>query len=215
MTLADRFCRGTCFGLVLLCIFVVNTGCRSSRPAAVVELRATDDSRRMEQRFSKAYFSRDAGGDYDFVLFEQVNPSGKGSKRGTIDNIDAPPLTQVLHIKVLWRAKTMFRGDAPSATNCTLRYTVLAGDDSGAVTYDGVGFANVYGSDAQVRVILSNASLKPSGKRGTLEDPIGQSTLETDFKAKHDSTAVKDILSMARDAGITDRTNPPPRPPTP
>lgn len=214
--LADRFRRGVCFGLTLLfCFITLATGCRSTRPAAVVELRAVDDSRRMEQNFSKAYFSRDAGGDYDIILFEQSNPSNKSSKKATIAHVEAQTLTEVLHIKVLWRAKSMFRGDAPSATNCTLRYAVVAGDDSGAVTYDGVGFANVYGSDSQVRVILSNATITPSGKRGTLDDPIGPSILEADFKAKRDSTAVKDILSMTRAAAATDRSNPPPRLPTP
>jgi hypothetical protein len=201
MKLNDRTRRGLCFGLMLVLSTLV--GCRSNRPAATVELRAVDESRVMEQRFQKAFFTRDAGGDYDIVLLDQ---------NGGLKQTDAA-LTHVLHIRVLWRSKSMMRGDSPTATNCSLRYAVLNGE-VGAVTYDGVGFASVYGGDDQVRVMLSNATLTPAATRGDLNDPLGKSTITADFKARRNSTTVKDLIAMTRDAAA-DRTNPPPRPPGP
>ncbi|HRK31313.1 MAG TPA: hypothetical protein PLD59_09565 [Tepidisphaeraceae bacterium] len=207
MTLADRSCRGLGFGLVIAALLL--TGCRSSRPAATVQFRAVDASGLMEQPFQKAYFTRDAGGDYDIVLLEQAGDSTRNGK-ALASNV---PLTHLLHIKVLWRAKTMIRADSASASNCSLRYTVLSGAE-GTVSYDGVGFAAVYGGDEQVRVMLKNATLTPGATRGGLADPLGKATLTADFKAKLNSEAVKDLLSMARDA-TAERLNPPMRPPTP
>lgn len=193
-------------GLALLTLFLLVAGCKSTRPAAEVEMTSVEQSRRLEQSFKSAWFARDAGGDFDIVL---LNPIGETARRQT-----AEPLMHLLHIKVLWRPKKMIRADAPSATNCTLRYVVMTGDQSESVVYNGVGFANVYGSDDQVRVMLSNATLTPVGATGALSDPIGKAMIKADFKARHDSARVKELLAISRSVN-GDRATPPARPPTP
>jgi hypothetical protein len=196
-------------------VLLALTGCQANR-AADVQLRSLDGGREMSQRFTQASFSRNEGGDYDIVLVEAAMPQtdhrrGKGD---AIEPSDAVPLTQVLHVKVLWRPKRAIRPDSPTATNASVHWSVLAGDGTGRVDYDGVGFANVYGGEDQIRAILRNVTLQPAGRTGTLNDPIGPSSLEADFKARRDPAKVHSVLEMTRQrtapAVAADARNSPP-----
>lgn len=191
-----------------------NFGC-NSKPTATIEVISSETGRTLNQQFSQAYFTRSEAGDCDLVLIEQANPEIRRDikPRGAIGTVDAPPLTHVMHIRVLWRPKLAVRPDSPTATNSTVRWAVIADDGSGRIDYEGAGFAKIDGGADQVSAMLRNVSLKPAIKSGNLADPMGHAKVEADFKARNDPRMVRHALELLRTPETP--VTPPPRSPGP
>ncbi|MCS7033168.1 MAG: hypothetical protein NZ561_04130 [Phycisphaerae bacterium] len=216
--------------LVGLLTIPLASGC-ATRPAAGIRLHRLEDSHRLTQSFSNAYFSSAQQGAYDIVLVEQTEPKNAPRDSRKPTSPLASPLTHVMHVRVLWKPKKAIRADSPTATNASVNWSVMTADGTSRIDYEGVGFANVYreGED-RILVRLSNVVIRPSGKSEGLGDPIGTSRLVASFKAQRDPRMVRSMLAMARpqtasaqgnspgsnpDAPGTVLATPPARPPTP
>jgi hypothetical protein len=216
-TLGSRIFRNVSIFCLLAAPMLAGCG---AKPAANVKLTAMDDSRKLEQTFTNAYFNTGAGGAYDILLVEQAQATTeKRSGMGDGIAIGSTPLTHIMHVRVLWRPKKAIRADSPTATNASVTWSVIAGDGSGRIDYDGVGFANVYGGDDEIIVRLANIAIKPAASTG-LGDPIGASRLNANFKAKRDPRMVKSLVAKTKQnnaaaAASMDTISPPARHPGP
>lgn len=199
---------------LLVVSLLVLVGCKS-KPTATIEVTSSETGRILNQQFSQAYFTRTEAGDCDLVLIEQANPEIRRDMkpRGAIGTVDAPPLTHVMHIRVLWRPKLAVRPDSPTATNSTVRWAVIADDGSGRIDYEGAGFVKVDSGTDRASVMLRIVSLKPTSKSGNLADPMGNAKIEADFKAKNDPRMVRHALELLRTPETP--VTPPPRSPGP
>lgn len=206
-----------------LLLSALSLGCMGTRPAAKVSLTSNGDAtvKAMNMSFAKAYFSRQEGGDYDIVLVDQTAAGARPADRGDgMESVDVAPLTQVLHVKVLYRPKRNSRGGNPVATNASIDWTVMSGDGAeGRINYTGVGFANVYGSDEQIRVQLRDFKMTEASKFGDIADPIGPAELQADFKARLDVQSVRGFLAAVKPVGASPSAaavdGPPARQPSP
>ena len=145
-------------------------------------VRSVDKGQTFQQRFTSAYAGKDDLGDYDVVLAK-----------------DAGGVRQVVHVRVLWRPMKGTKVDHPSATNATIDWVVWdqsQGRDAGYIAYTGAGFVNLQRSGNTARLDIRNATLSPTARQGSIQDPVGRTKVTGTVVARANRDQVDALLSQ-------------------
>ena len=180
--------------LSALVLLLLTVGCAGNSTSLTVQSRQNGQT--YQQRFSKAYAGRSPRGDLDVVLVQNAGPD-----RATRD------VWQVMHVRVLWKPMKGVKLDNPTATNATIDWYVMGGDETnpaqapGLVAYTGAGFVRVNKSGGLTKLEIRNATLRPTAREGGMADPIGPAKLQGTIVARTGSgEQVRELLTKARDA---------------
>jgi hypothetical protein len=192
------------FVLLALSIFLLlqlPAGC-SSGPAWLT-FRSAHAERQYSQRFSRAYFTRTADGEYDVVLVEDgIVPSTPAKRAGPITASAMAPLSQMVHLRVLWRPLKGVKPDHPSATNAVIDWYVRSNDSGDTegdyLHYRGAGFVTVDESHDRAGFAIRSARVELSDSSGRMQDPLGESVLTGSFVATRNAGLVGSTLASIR-----------------
>ncbi len=148
---------------------------------ASIRLTPTNGNAVLSQHFDDAYAVVRQTGEMDVVL----STTPKGAE-----------LTQLMHLRVLWKPMRGTKTDQPSTTNATIDWNIAGRNES--LSYTGAGFVLAYRSGDDLQVTIRNAMLKLGSQRGGITDPIGPATLQGKFNAKIDAQRVDAALATLR-----------------
>ena len=192
--------RGIALSITLVALTAA--GCKSGK----TDMRVTSLQTRQQyvQTFEEGYARHNAAGDVDVVVTKEFRPLNRvvGGERTTGsaagEKLDHN-LRQVLHVRVLWQPMRGTKTDSPTATNATLSWYVF--DDVGQprmIEYSGAAFVDVSRKGGKTILAVRNATLKPTGRAGDLNDPIGPAKVHGRIVAKNSRLRVEDLLSETR-----------------
>jgi hypothetical protein len=187
--------------LLALAFALFTTGCAG--PTTQLTVRSLDRRQTYQQRFDSAYAGRSEQGDYDVVLVK-----GGGSVR------------EVMHVRVLWKPMKGTKLDHPSATNAVIDWIVWDGsqgpDGGGAfIAYTGAGFVDLSRSGDTAKLDIRNATLSPTSRHGSMNDPLGRTKLTGTVVARTNRDQVDALLSQVQSTvAAAQPTTPPRQPPT-
>lgn len=201
-----RFFAGAILALAGLAF---GSGCSSKNGS--LSLRSNNSKLEYSQKFTRAYYSRNENGEYDIVLLEDGIIPKRSKSDAPIIASAAAPLNQTVHIRILWRPLRGSKPDAPSATNSVIDWFVRANDSidsADRLHYRGAGFITISESNGQATFQIKSAKLEPANSTGRLRDPLGQSSLEGEFKAVQNSGMVTSTVQSL--AATTPQTAIPP-----
>jgi len=188
----------------------------SSGPAWLT-FQSTESDRQYSQRFSRAYFAREAGGEYQAVLIEDGLAPAPEDKTpaGPLHAASTAPLSQVVYLRILWQPLRGVKPDTPSATNAVIDWYVRSNDAAGRddrLHYRGAGFVRIDDSGQEARFVIRNARVQLADSSGRLQDPLGQSLLTGSFTATRNDAMVAATLEALRQTSPgqhADQSNPP------
>jgi hypothetical protein len=188
MTYRRRVIRSMSFALLALPLAFAAVGCAGGGTNLTVTSLQTRQT--YQQPFTSAYAGRSEQGDFDVVAVKD-GPARDG----------APPVRQVMHVRVLWKPMTGTKLDHPTATNATIDWYVFDGSNpAGLVAYSGAGFVDVRTSGGVATLDIRNATLKPVTREGGMVDPLGPTRLEGTVVARTGRTEqVRQILAQTRE----------------
>ena len=197
------------------------TGC-SSGPASLT-FKSTHSEDEYSQQFSRAFYSHPENGEYHAVLIEDgIHPNATKPSEPIVASA-AAPLSQTVHVRVLWRPIRGTKPDAPSATNSIIDWYVRTNDSASATDhlhYRGAGFVSVSESKGQARFVIRSAHLELADSGGKLRDPLGASSLSGEFVALKNpgvvTSTVDDLMASAERPALPSHAahdGPPPRTP--
>ena len=172
-------------------------GCAA--PSSQLTVRSVDKGQTFQQRFTSAYAGKDDLGDYDVVLAK-----------------DAGGVRQVVHVRVLWKPMKGTKVDHPSATNATIDWVVWdqsQGRDAGYIAYTGAGFVNLQRSGNTARLDIRNATLSPTARQGSIQDPVGRTKVTGTVVARANRGQVDALLSQMPNTASPSQTAGQPRQP--
>jgi hypothetical protein len=134
------------------------------------------------QRFSQAYAVQRVHGEIEVVL---VNSQDQA-------------ISQIMHLRLLWKPMSGTKTDQPSTTNAIIDWYIF--DGTSTLRYKGAGLVLADQSGKEMWVSVKNATLKLATRRGDLSDPIGPATLTGAFDAKIDAAKVDSIIGQIKSA---------------
>lgn len=175
-------------------------GCASVKPAARLLGESEVDGKRVDfvARFDEAYFKATPDGQTDVILI--AGALGRESTNEALRTDDTLAVTQVLHLRVLWRAKAGLTEQNANASNTSLDWCVF-GSSNDNVRYGGAAYVRVRGSGDERTLYVQNATFKLSYALGAdMADPIGAGRFEGTFTARRDEGRVDDYLRRLSDA---------------
>ena len=146
------FRRKRLTGALVLPLIAAASGCAPyASTLEIVDFRTGTDAQRYRETFDEAYFDIDEHGNVDIVL-RRAAPTSTPS---------AQTITQVVHIKSVWRSIPGTTVAHRTQLNSTIRYYILAGR-TGAV-FEGAGsvFFDLNGSKTSLSGRLGLAGLHP------------------------------------------------------
>lgn len=197
-------------------------GCASG--PAWLTFKSVESEKQYSQRFNRSYFSIGEDGQYNIILIEDGMGQPSGRTSGPLVSTASAPVSQIIHIRVLWKPLRGSKPDAPSATNSVIDWYVRPADYDGAgqrLHYRGAGFVVIDQSRQQAKIVIRNARLELADGSVQLRDPLGTSTLSGSFTAIEDQAMVESTLSaLKREVGhgqpseASSHEGPPPRGPT-
>lgn len=150
-------------------------GCQSASATMRLAPTATPKQQYV-QRFSQAYAVQRVHGEIEVVL----------------TNSQDQPLSQIMHLRLLWKPMSGTKTDQPSTTNAIIDWYII--DGPSILRYKGAGLVLADQSGKQMWVSVKNATLKLATRTGDLSDPIGPATLTGTFNAKIDAAKVDSVL---------------------
>ncbi|HVT90472.1 MAG TPA: hypothetical protein VHD56_16580, partial [Tepidisphaeraceae bacterium] len=160
-------------------------------------------ARKYSQHFTRSFYTITDDGEYNVVLAEDGVWAIKSRSTGPIFPTGANrPLTQTMHIRVLWKPQSGSKPDAPSATNAIIDWYVRSNDSGGGLDhlhYRGVGFVAIYESRNESRFVIRNARMELTDSSGRLQDPLGGASITGSFLALRDDSQVTTALNVLHD----------------
>ena len=210
-TLASMFLLVTC-GLPLCAL---NVGCSAATGPAALTLKSDNTNKSYEQQFAQAYFSRGDGGQYDTVLIEDGISNVHSNPAGPLSTSATEPLSQIMHIRVLWKPLRGSKPDTPSATNAVIDWWVRSNDPSNRsdrLHYRGAGFVVVYDRGEACRFDVRSAHLTLAEGAGRMQDPLGETSILGTFDAIRNDGRVASTMNLIRTDMTTRPQQAPPQP---
>ena len=125
-------------------------------------------------------------------------------------------MRQVVHVRVLWKPMKGTKVDHPSATNATIDWVVWdqsQGRDAGYIAYTGAGFVNLQRSGNTARLDIRNATLSPTARQGSIQDPVGRTKVTGTVVARANRGQVDALLSQMPNTASPSQTAGQPRQP--
>ena len=172
-------------------------GCASGPSEPQLTLHSTVGNRTLSPQFSSAYVTRDRNGDTDVVLLDRAAEGLMDGSR------DTAPVRQVMHIRVLWNARSDMAGEHASASNASVHWYVMRNNTASAcdvLEYAGTAFIVASPADGATELQIRNATIRPVACRGGLCDPIGSTTFQGAVRAIDDGRRVRQALDSVRSA---------------
>jgi hypothetical protein len=154
----------------------------------IVDYREMGDARRYRETFNEAYYTLDGRGNVDIILRRDTTP-GEGETGAS------PAITQVIHIRSVWRS---IPGDTVAnrtQINATVSYHILSGrvgatfEGAGSVFYERVRQSNV------IRGTLGLATLQPKRLLTSGTTLFRQAEIVGEFEAKENPRRVTQIIN--------------------
>lgn len=175
--------------LLILGTVLLQTGCSSwvSRGTLHIQSRGVDPVR-LDETCTIAVYTYDKNGETSFWL---SNVSLEALRRGDVEE------GLVIHLELLWLPKAGATPMDPSATNVSIRYTIISHGEVGV--YVGAGFAEVRGKlhRSGVAISVRDATLELGDSTPGFLDLLTPAQLGGDFTASHDDEATRDLSRAA------------------
>ena len=152
----------------------------------ITDYRDVGDARRYRETFDEAYYTLDERGNVDIVLRRATAPGDPGA---------AQAITQVIHIRSVWRS---IPGDTVAhrtQINATVIYHILSGRIG--ATFEGAGsvfYERVRKSDV-IRGTLDLATLRPKRRLTAGTTLFRQAEIVGKFEAKENPRRVIQIMN--------------------
>ena len=194
--------------LIPLVLIALLVGCAA--PPAQMTVSSSKANVSYAQTFQQAYAGRTDDGTYEFLLVadDAARAAAAEPKPGQpIGPMTAPPLRQVVYLKVLWRPMT--GTDATAANNASVEWYVLSDTSSGQsdlLQYQGTAFVSVTPKGNIAKVDVRNGTMSPCAARGTLHDPVGVARLNGSFTAVANDDRLEELLAATRARTAGDAT---------
>ena len=189
-------------GVLLLPLMLIAAGCGTSNP--VLSISTLNPQRAFQQRFTQAYTSRDAAGDYQVVLLnDPIDTVSPGDAGKPLTAARVPPVREVLHIRVLWRPMSGAKPDSPAATNASLHWYVLSAptaEGTSMIHYAGTAFVAVVPNGPGAEVTVRNGRLRAVEQHGELVDPLKDFAISGRFDAVADDQRLTRVLADVKSA---------------
>jgi hypothetical protein len=166
-------------------------GC-SSQPPADLTVCCSADGKSFSQCFTQAYSTLGNNGDADVVL---------------VCGSDGP-VRQVMHIRVLWKPTRDSKADHDSARNATVHWYVMGQTAADIIEYDGTAMVVVEPDDHGATLSIRSALLRPVARRGSMRDPIGQTSIHGTIRTADDPDRVRKVLANLRASVVAARSVP-------
>lgn len=187
MTNSVRLCWRTCAALLL----IAATGCSTQSPASFT-VSCTADGKSFTQCFNQAWSTGCDTGNANIVLVNSADD----------------PVRQVMHIRVLWKPTRDSKSDHDSARNATVHWYVMGKSSSDIIEYDGTAMVVVEPDEHGATLSIRSAIMRPVARRGSLRDPIGQTSLHGTVRTTDNPDRVRSVLKDLR-ASVAAAQNPP------
>lgn len=171
-------------------------GCASGN-ATELRMVSLDHRRVLSQQFNHAYFSHDSAGDADVILVAHPAEVSASAR-----NAGPQMPRQLVHIRIFWIPRIGARADHPAATNASVNWCLLAGDDSKTAVqaYGGSALVELHPSSSGESITIERGWMKPTCQCGDLRDPLGPAILTGSIYAVDDPRAVTQLLAELRGA---------------
>jgi hypothetical protein len=179
----------------ILC--AVGIGCAGQSGQPELTLHSAAQNRTFSEQFAHAYVTQDVNGDTDVVMLDRA---AEGALQGVSDGV---PVRQVMHIRVLWNARSDMASEHMSASNAAIHWYVMGNTAASAgdvLEYAGTAFIVVDQKANQTELQIRNASMRPVACRGGLCDPIGSITFQGTIRATENPQRVREALACVRTA---------------
>jgi hypothetical protein len=179
----------------LLC--AAGMGCAGQSTQPKLTLHSAAQNRDLCEQFSHAYVTRNLNGDTEVVMLDRA---AEGALQGVSDSV---PVRQVMHIRVLWNARSDMASEHMSASNAAIHWYIMGNTTASAgdvLEYAGTAFIVVDQQANQTELQIRNASMRPVACRGGLCDPIGPITFQGTIRATENSQRVRQALACVRTA---------------
>jgi hypothetical protein len=153
------------------------------------------------QSFSTAYARRAESGDFQVILLDDGIHTQQAEQGQPLHPTAAPPLRQVVQVRVFWRPMKGTKPNFPSASNAAIDWYVFgigSREKSDMVHYQGVGFVVVGGSEKHPSVEIRSATLRPTARVGGIDDPIGKALVRGTIHAQTNAREVEDLQAQLR-----------------
>jgi hypothetical protein len=187
----------------LLC--AAGVGCAAQAGGPQLTLHSTAQNCNFSKQFSHAYLSRDVNGDTEVVMLDRA---AEGALQDVSDGV---PVRQVIHIRVLWNARSDMASEHMSASNAAVHWYVMGNTTASAgdvLEYAGTAFIVVDQQSNGTELQIRNASMRPVACRGGLCDPIGSTTFQGTIRATGNPQRFRQALATVRTA-VALATTPP------
>jgi hypothetical protein len=218
----ELICSRALLVAFLFAIPAAIVGCGPLPPT--LTFQSTQSDQRFVQVYDRACFSRSDNGEWEIVLVSDGLTPGAVGRKGDLHPSGGSSMSQIVHIRILWRPLRGSKPDTPSATNAVIDWYMLASDSPGhddRLHYRGVGFVVVNASDESATIEVRKADMELADQSGRLKDPLGKSTLTAEFQASHNDGVVDATTERIRQFSTKSRPptteaheGPPPRGPT-
>ena len=183
----------------MMCIIIAQAGCAPTVSQFFVkDYRAGGESKAYTETFDEAYYRKLADGNVEIML------------RRTARGIDHPAetITQVIHLRSLWRSIPGTTVAESSQINAAVCYMIEVGGS--AATFEGTGslFFNESKNGQTITGSLDYALLKPTRRIGHGPDVFTRAELRGTFTAHNDPRrTIRGINQIARTFAQSADTN--------
>ena len=184
------------FTFIVIAMLGAAAGCGSS--SITVTLAPIHARQKLSVNFSRAYFGRDQAGEDQIVLVSDPIDSAANVGVDTQHPATAPPLWQVLAIRLHWRKATYSGLDSPVSSNAVMHwyvYTKPGDPNAGVLDYVGTGAVAASPNATGATITIGNAELTLQSQHGSLKDPFQSFHLsDSSFHAESDSAKLQQTM---------------------
>ena len=184
---------------------VILTGCAPrTNLFEVVNYRDSGETERFQQPFDACYYTVHADGNLEIVARRHSRALGEQRE----------DVTQVIHIRTLFRAVPGRTHVERSMINASVTYAIIGG--AGGACYEGGGFLTGAEKEGDTVLIgeLEDSKLHPGRSVGDVPSVFDRAVLVGEFTAKRDRGKVISMLNeLDRLFGPRPRYEPPPSTP--
>lgn len=190
--------------LTVFCsVFLLFSGVGCADKTSKLVFRSTESSSEYSQQFKRAFYSYSENGEYNVVLIEDgIVPVQGKSNAPLASSAGAVPLSQIVHIRILWKPLRGSKPDTPSATNAVINWYVRTNNSPAKVDrlhYRGAGFVSVQEAGDTGFFNIRSAHLELAEGVGQLRDPLGSSNVTGAFTAIRNTGMVTSAMNSLRD----------------
>jgi hypothetical protein len=183
--------------LLLLLPLMLLTACADD---PTLRVKSNDGRRALSQPFSLAAMSGSVERDFDIVLVAQGTEAAEPVAAGKeLNPAPAPPIRQVVYLRLHWRPYPGAGPDNPASSNATVRWFLYpaagaATATSDSVEYHGTAFVKPTFSRDGCELVVRAGELYPAKIKGRMRDAIGPSSFSGTFFAPYAEPTVAAVL---------------------